>query len=79
MNRRIKKKHFRTVLNKLSSEPLFMGRYDAINGDDNYMYGIAAVMDLIAYEAGCDDFQDVFVQNLLKSKEREHGNGTTQD
>lgn len=72
MNRRIKKKHFRTVLNRLSSIPLFRGIYNAKNGDDTYIYGIAAVMDLIAYEAGRDDFQDIFVQNILKSKEQEH-------
>lgn len=72
MNRRIKKKHFRTVLNRLSSIPLFRGRYDAKNGDDNYMYGTMAVMQLIAHEAGRDDFQDIFVQNLEKSREKEN-------
>ena len=53
---------------------MFRGEYDALNGEETYMYGIAAVMDLIAHEAGHDEFQDIFVSNKLKSEEQKHEN-----
>ena len=34
------------------------------------MYGVSAVMNYIAYKAGHEDFEDTFVANMIKSKEK---------
>ena len=49
---------------------LFLGRFDAKNGKSEFMYGIATLMDFIAYEsseADYDDFQKIWSENFQKS------------
>ena len=49
---------------------LFLGRFDAKNGKSEFMYGIATLMDFIAYEsseADYDDFQEIWFENFQKS------------
>lgn len=43
------------VYEELTKISLFCGRYDAEHASDQYMYGIATVMEHIAYHAGKQD------------------------
>jgi len=68
---------FEIVLDELLEINLFRGIYDAKNGKEEYMYGIGAVMECIAYK--CNDeignaFSDMFVQNIATSIERANPN-----
>ena len=67
------KEAFEFVLNKLMECGLFIGEYDARNGDEHFMYGISTVMESIAYRAGNDigdAFSDLFTKNLIKSEDK---------
>lgn len=62
---------FEIVLNKLKENNLFCGCYDAVNGNEHFMYGVATVMENIAYsvdnETG-EKFTNEFLNNLLESE-----------
>jgi hypothetical protein len=45
---------FMLVYKQLMQNPMYRGSYDARNGDNHFMYGIASVMESIAYYAGGD-------------------------
>lgn len=67
------KEVFETVLNELMNYNLFTGKYDARNGNEHFMYGVAAVMECIAYHAGNDvgdAFSDLFTKNLAESQDK---------
>lgn len=52
---------------------LFKGIYDAKNGKEEYMYGINSVMEFIAITADekCyDEFDEMFLKNMIKSKKK---------
>ena len=54
-------------------EGMFTGVYDAKHGGSDFMYGIATVMEYIAYQVGdgCyEAFCDKFCENMRKSEER---------
>ena len=55
-----KKEAFTIVLKELIRCPMFRGYYDASNGNEQLMYGIATVMERIAHEAGGETFEDIF-------------------
>lgn len=64
---------FTDILNRNVS--LFLGRYDAVHGNDKFMHGIATVMEFIAENAGGDaclrEFEDIWIDNFVESqKER---------
>lgn len=66
---------YRIVYNDILNKDvgLLVGRYDAKNGNTDYMHGIATVMEFIAInvsEADCDDFENIFYNNMLESRER---------
>lgn len=49
---------------------LFLGRFDAKNGDPKFIYGISTVMEFIALECSekdYDDFQKIWFENFQKS------------
>ena len=49
---------------------LFLGRFDAKNGDPKFIYGISTVMEFIALEYSekdYDDFQKIWFENFQKS------------
>lgn len=68
-----KSEAYRIVYEDLTREDgLFTGRYDAVNGTSTYMYGIASVMEKIAYEAGrYEEFSEKWDGNFMKSEGRE--------
>ena len=62
---------FELVFKDLTKEiGLFTGKNDASNGSGEFMDGVSAVMNYIAYKAGHEDFEDTFVANMIKSKEK---------
>lgn len=66
---------YRIVFNDILNNGcgMFIGKYDAINGSQEFMHGIATVMEYIAYnicdEQG-DDFTDFFTKNMVKSEKK---------
>ena len=70
MNKRIRKKAFKTVLNRLSQVSLFRGVYDAEHGDEKFMYGIQTVMEMIAWYADDLDYDDMFTKNMVESESK---------
>lgn len=58
------------VLDKLKEIDLFCGKYDAKNGGEHYMYGISTVMEVIANYAGDEEFEDMFLKNMIDSEEK---------
>ena len=68
----VKEEAFLYVLNELKKCELFVGKYDAKNGNEHFMNGIACVMESIAYHAGediGDEFSDEFTRNLIASED----------
>ena len=61
------------IINGMTECGLFCGNYDAKNGSSEFMHGIETVMEYLAYlvsdEYGAE-FEDIFLENLIKSKEK---------
>ena len=72
------KEAYRIVLNDILNNgcEMFAGIYDAKYGSTEYMYGISAVMECIAYsicdEQG-DDFSNLFIKNMIASEQKAKG------
>lgn len=64
------KEAYKLVLEDLKKCNLFCGIYDARNDNDSFMYGISTVMESIAYKAEDEDFDDLFMSNIIKSQEK---------
>ena len=62
---------FQIVLNKLKECELFCGKYDGKHGSQQFMHGIGTVMEVIAYHAGDEQFEDMFIRNLIMSEDKE--------
>lgn len=62
-----------TVLNDLMECDLFIGRYDARNGNKDFMYGVLTVMEFIADRAGLIIFDSLFTKNMMLSEDRAKG------
>ena len=68
----VKEEAFLYVLNELKKCELFVGKYDAKNGNEHFMNGVACVMESIAYRAGediGDEFSMEFTRNLIASED----------
>lgn len=69
----IKKLAYKIVFNDLKKCGLFMGTYDAKNGNEHFMYGIETIMESIAYaisdETG-DKFNTKFLKNMIESEKK---------
>lgn len=67
------KKVVEKVVDGMTECGLFCGRYDATNGNEQFMYGINTVMEYLAYlvsdEYG-EEFSDKFIKNMIKSEKR---------
>lgn len=61
---------YRIVYEDLTKDDwLFTGKYDAENGNKHFMYGVATVMEKIAYEAGeYDNFSRRWDGNIAQSE-----------
>lgn len=52
-----------------------VGKYDAINGNEQFMYGVAMVMEFIAYsvnEKTGEEFEELFLKNMMESEEHKN-------
>lgn len=70
-----KSKAYKIVFDDLTQCNLFKGIYDAKNGNEYFMYGVATVMEYIAHgvsEEYLEKFHKEFTQNLIASKEKQH-------
>jgi len=69
-----KKEAYKIVFDDLTRNPLFMGKYDAKNGNEDFMYSIATVMEIIAINSDDTElyewFNDKFYQNIIDSKNK---------
>lgn len=69
---------YRIVFNDMinSGCGLLVGKYDAKNGNEKYMFGVDTVMEWIAYkvsEAQGDDFSELFTKNMVESQKKARG------
>ena len=65
------KQAYQMVFGDLHKCPMFQGKYDTVNGNRHFMYGIETVMEAIA-ERGYDndfayDFSRDFTKNMVRS------------
>lgn len=69
---------YRIVLNDILNNgcKMFVGEYNAENGSAEFMYGILAVMEYLAYNI-CDEegdaFSDLFTKNMVISEQKAQG------
>lgn len=67
------KEMLKGIIEEIREISIFNGIYDAKNGKEDFMYGIATVMECLAYmvsdEYG-DSFSDTFVKNLIASEQK---------
>ena len=73
MKESAKKEAYKIVLEDLLDKNigLLQGKYDAINGNKHFMYGINVVMSAIAYSISDEvggRFDCMFYENMEKSK-----------
>lgn len=66
---------YRIVFNDMMNSEcgLLVGKYDAKNGDEKFMYGIDVVMEWIAYRASekqGEEFSAMFFDNIIESQEK---------
>ena len=72
------RKAYEMVLNDIvnSGCGLMVGKYDAKNGNEYFMYGISTVIEWIAYkvddEVG-EEFSNIFTQNMIISEQLAEG------
>ena len=68
------KEEIRQLVLEMMECPLFRGEYDAKNGSESFMYGIATVMEYLASLVDDTFYQsvsDIFTHNMVKSQEEE--------
>lgn len=64
---------YKTVLNDLIKCNMFIGHFDAKNGNKHFMRGICTVMEFIAIQAGFENFTDLFYHNMEESEDMMKG------
>jgi hypothetical protein len=64
------------LIEDMSKCGVFVGKYDAENGSEIYMYGVNAVMEYLAYEVSDeygDAFSEKFTKNMIDSENKIRG------
>ena len=66
---------YKIVLDDIMNDgpSMFMGTFDAKNGDKAFMFGIETVMEMIAYNASEQDYFDfdkIFTKNFMESLDK---------
>lgn len=67
------KEMLKGIIEEMKECDMFKGRYDAKNGNSEFMHGILTVMECLAYRVSDeygDSFSDTFTQNLIISKQK---------
>lgn len=66
-----KQQAFEIVYEELSKHPMYTGKYDTRHAKPNFMYGIASVMEHIAFKAGkLEEYTELYFKNYEKSLEK---------
>lgn len=68
-----RKDMIKNLVEEMSKCNLFNGKYDAKNGDKNFMCGIITVMEYLAYEVSeeyGDNFSNTFIKNMIDSENK---------
>lgn len=71
----IKKEAYTIVVNDIleGKRKLFLGSYDAKNGSKEFMYGIQALLNHLAFQVSEEKYLEVtelFITNMQKSEEK---------
>lgn len=67
------KEEIRQLVSEMMECPMFRGEYDAKNGSESFMYGIATVMEYLAScvdDTFCQEVSEVFTHNMVKSQDK---------
>ena len=67
------KEVLKNIIEEMKRCDMFEGRYDAKNGNSEFMHGILTVMECLAYRVSDeygDNFSDTFIQNLIISEQK---------
>ena len=67
------KEEIRQLVSKMMECPMFRGEYDAKNGSESFMDGIATVMESLARlvdDTFYQEVSDIFTHNMVKSQEK---------
>ena len=66
-------KVLKDLLDQMKEVGLFIGKYDAKQGNDKFMYGIQMVMEYLAYNVSYEygeEFSDMFIKNMIESENK---------
>ena len=58
------------IINELKKIPMFIGKYDAKHGNENFMYGISSVMGCLGFMVSDEcgyALENEFLNNMVKS------------
>lgn len=69
----MEKEMIKNLLTEMSECPLFIGKYDAKNGNEDFMYGIQTVMEFLAFSISDEfgeKFSKKFTHNMVDSKKK---------
>lgn len=58
------------LIEEMSGCGLFVGKYDAENGSEEFMYGVNTVMEYLAYQVSekyGEEFCEMFLVNMIQS------------
>lgn len=66
---------YEVVLNDIlkKGDSLFTGKYDAKNGSKEFMHGVSAVMEYLAYSVSDKkgtEFSNLFIKNMIESEKK---------
>ena len=67
------KEMLKNIIEEMRECGMLEGRYDAKNGNSEFMYGILTVMECLAQRVSDeygDNFSDAFIQNLTISEQK---------
>ena len=67
------KEVLRGIFTELEKCEIFTGKYDAKHGNENFMYGINTVMEVLAYMVSDkfgEEFCEKFINNMIESEEK---------
>lgn len=63
------------LIEEMSGCGLFVGKYDAENGSEKFMYGVNTVMEYLAYQVSeeyGEKFCEMFFENMIKSEKKKN-------
>ena len=68
-----KEEIIKELVEEMSRCGLFIGKYDAKNGNKNFIYGIQTVMEYLSYKVSDeygDNFSNIFLKNMIDSESK---------